>query len=121
VLETPIDETVLNGLTKLSQNGSEFAFKIVKLYLRTMPSMLKQLEAAALADDMEWLRIANHDLNSASTAVGAVRLAARCNELDRMLRTGRAVDAQHRARIVAEECSRAEADLQSWYRSQQRG
>lgn len=45
------------------------------------------------AEDMAWLRIANHRLNSASVAVGAVRIAARCNELDRMLRTGPVADA----------------------------
>jgi HPt (histidine-containing phosphotransfer) domain-containing protein len=92
----------------------DFASKIITMYLDTTPSVLKELKSAALAEDMGWLRIANHRLNSASVAVGAVRIAARCNELDRMLRTGPVADAVEWARILIEEYDRAEAALRHW-------
>jgi HPt (histidine-containing phosphotransfer) domain-containing protein len=92
VLENSIDETVLNGLGELKRDSPEFALKIVGLYLDTTPSILKKLETAALADDLHWLRLANHSLSSVSAAVGAVQVVARCNELDRMLRAGSVIE-----------------------------
>lgn len=112
VLETPIDETVLNGLGQLKQH--DFALKIVKLYLDTTPSMLKELESAALADDLRWLRVANHNLNSTSTAVGRYGSLPAAMNLDRTLRTGPVGNAQDWPRIIAEEYHQAEAALPSW-------
>ncbi len=112
--EHPIDEAVLDQLGSLRPNNLDFAAKIITSSLDTTPSVLKELESAALAEDMAWLRIANHRLNSASVAVGAVRIAARCNELDRMLRTGPVADAVQWARIINEEYDRAEAALRHW-------
>lgn len=112
--EQPIDETVLDQLGSLRRGSPDFALKIVTLYLDTSPSILKELESAALAEDMAWLRTVTHRLNSASLAIGAVRVAARCNELDRMLRTGPIADAIEWARIIVEEYNRAEAALRRW-------
>jgi HPt (histidine-containing phosphotransfer) domain-containing protein len=111
--EEPIDEAVLDQLESLRPNDPNFVSKIIRLYLDTMPSMLKELETAALADDVNWLRLANHSLYSASAAVGAVRVSARCNELDRMLRTGPVAGAVDWAKIIIEEYHRAEAALRS--------
>jgi HPt (histidine-containing phosphotransfer) domain-containing protein len=116
--DVPIDEAVLNQLDGLKPG---FASKIVALYLDTTPSVLKELESAALADDMAWLQIANHRLTSASVVIGAVRLAARCNELDRMLTAARVPDAAEWVRIIIEEYGRAEAALRSWRAGRQPG
>ena len=112
--ENPLDESVLDQLVGLKRGDPDFAGKIVALYLDTTPSVLHELESAALADDMQGLRVANHRLNSASLVIGAVRLASSCNELDRMLRTGGTGDAAGLVRIVVEEYRRAEAALRSW-------
>jgi HPt (histidine-containing phosphotransfer) domain-containing protein len=109
-----IDETVLDQLRSSRPSDPSFVAKIVSLYLDTTPSMLKELETAALAEDMDWLRLANHSLYSASAAVGAVRVSGRCNELDRMLRTGPVAGAVDWAKILIEEYHRAEAALRSW-------
>jgi HPt (histidine-containing phosphotransfer) domain-containing protein len=114
IAESPIDEGVLNQLRALKPDNPDFASKIVALYLDTTPSVLKELESAALADDMVWLQIANHRLTSASVVIGAVRLAARCTELDRMLRKARVPDAAEWVRIIIEEYERAEAALKNW-------
>jgi HPt (histidine-containing phosphotransfer) domain-containing protein len=89
--------------------------------LDTTPSVLKELESAALADDMARLQIANHRLISASVVIGAVRLAARSNELDRMLRAARVPDAAEWVRMIIEEYGRAEAALRSWCAGRQPG
>lgn len=119
VTENPLEQTALDQLAGLKKGDPDFAGKIVALYLDTTPSILHELESAASVADVGGLRIATHRLNSASVVVGAVRLAARCNELDRMLRTEPVGDAADLIRIIVEEYRRAEAALRSWCANRQ--
>lgn len=111
--ECSIDEAVLGQLNALKP-GEDFAAKIVRLYLDTTPSVLKEIESAVLAQDMNWLRTANHRLSSASAAIGAVQLTVRCNELDQMLRAKAIFNLADCARQIAEEYRRVEAALERW-------
>lgn len=113
--ENPLDESVLDRLVALEKGRPGFAGKIVALYLDTTPSVLHELESAALADDKEALRVASHRLRSASLVIGAMPLASSCHELDRMLRTGEMGDAAGFVRIIGQEYRQAEAALRSWW------
>ena len=86
--DNPIDEAALDQLGTLKP-GEDFARKIVRLYLDTTPSVLKEIESAASAQDMNWLNMTNHRMTSASAAIGAVRLTGRCNELAHPIRDAR--------------------------------
>ena len=116
-----IDETVLEGLRALPKEGQQgFPSKIVGLYLDTTPSVLKELDTAALAGDASVLQIASHRLSSASIAVGAMRLAALCNELEAMTRTGQVpADAAERIQAIADEYGRVGSALKQWCAARQ--
>lgn len=114
--DSPIDESVLEGLRVLQKEGQpDFPSKIVALYLDTAPSVLKELDMAAAAGDASLLQISLHRLHSASTAVGAVRLATLCNEGETITRAGQLPpDATERVQAIANEYARVEGALISW-------
>ncbi len=110
-----IDETLLEGLRAYQRVGQpDFPSKIVAIYLDTTPSVLNDLETAALAGDASLMRVATHRLNSASGAVGALRLAALCHDLEAMARRGQVPDATGRVRAIADEYRRVGAALKKW-------
>ena len=111
----PIDETVLDGLRQLqSKARPDFASRIIGLYLDGTPGVLSELRTAALAGDMPLLRPSIHNLLSASAALGAVRLAALCHDMDLVLRTGSVPDAAERVEAIAGEYQRVEVALRIW-------
>ena len=117
--QSAIDETVLDQLGLLRRGNEDLAAKIVRLYLDTTPNSLTELQTAASAGDMDRVQIATHRLNSASTTVGAVHLAARCHELLRMLRIEQAVEVPDWVRLIVHEYNRVEVALRSWYAKRQ--
>jgi len=111
----PIDETVLDGLWQLqSKARPDFAAKIIGLYLDGTPGVLNELRAAARVGDMSALRTSIHNLLSASAALGAVRLAVLCHDMDVTMRTGSVPDAAERVEAIAEEYQRVEVALRTW-------
>ena len=114
-MSDPIDETVLDGLRRLqSKARPDFASRIIGLYLDGTPGVLSELRTAALAGDMPLLRTSIHNLLSASAALGAVRLAALCHDMDLVLRTGSVPDAAERVEAIAGEYQRVEVALRIW-------
>ena len=91
-----------------------FASRIIGLYLDGTPGVLNELRAAALASDLPVLRTSIHNRLSASAALGAVRLAALCHDMDMVLRTGSVPDAAERVEAIAGEYQRVEVALRSW-------
>ena len=63
---------------------------------------------------MPVLRTSIHNLLSASAALGAVRLAALCHDMDMVLRTGSVPDAVERIEAIAEEYKPVEVALRTW-------
>jgi len=115
VSDEPIDQTVLDGLRRLqSKARPDFAAKIIRLYLDGTPGVLDELRTAARAGDMSALHTANHNLLSASAALGAARLAALCHDMDVTMRTGSLPDAAQRVEAIAEEYKQVEAALRAW-------
>ena len=110
-----IDETILESLRLYQRVGQpDFPSKIVAIYLDTTPSILGELETAALAGDASVMWVATHRLNSASSAVGAVRLAALCHDLEVMVRRGQMPNPTERAQAIADEYGRVRAALKKW-------
>ena len=111
-----IDETVLEGLRRYQRAGQpDFPGRIVALYLDTTPSILNELETAALAGDASLMSVATHRLNSASCAIGASRLASLCHDLEAMARTGQVpADVTERVQGIADEYGRVRAALEMW-------
>jgi HPt (histidine-containing phosphotransfer) domain-containing protein len=110
-----IDENVLEGLRPYQRAGQpDFPSKIVALYLDTTPSILNELETVALAGDTSLMWLAAHRLNSASGAVGAVRLATLCHDLEAMARRGLVPNATERVQAIADEYGRVGAALKMW-------
>jgi len=116
VTDEPLDETVLEALRRLqSEARPNFPSMIVGLFLDTAPSVLKELETAALGGEVSALRAANHRLLSGSAAVGAVRLSALCHDYELIGgRTGVVPDAAERVRAIVAEYERVEAALRTW-------
>ena len=113
--DEPLDETVLEALRRLqSEARPNFPSMIVGLFLDTAPSVLKELETAALGVEVSALRAANHRLLSGSAAVGAVRLSALCHDFELIGRTGVVPDAAERVRAIVAEYERVEAALRTW-------
>jgi HPt (histidine-containing phosphotransfer) domain-containing protein len=110
-----IDETVLDDLRRYQWPGQpDFPSKIVALYLETTPTVLNELETAALAGDASLVSLAAHRLNSASCAVGAARLAVLCHDLEAMARRGKVPNAAKRFQAIADEYGRVRAALRAW-------
>jgi two-component system, sensor histidine kinase and response regulator len=115
VTDEPLDRTVLEALRRLqSEARPNFPSMIVGLFLDTAPSVLKELETAALGGEVSALRAANHRLLSGSAAVGAVRLSALCHDFELIGRTGVVPDAAERVRAIVAEYERVEAALRTW-------
>ena len=115
VTDEALDETVLEALRRLqSEARPNFPSMIVGLFLDTAPSVLKELETAALGGEVSALRAANHRLLSGSAAVGAVRLSALCHDFELIGRTGVVPDAAERVRAIVAEYERVEAALRTW-------
>jgi len=111
----PIDHTVLDGLRRLqSKARPDFASRIIRLYLDGTPGALTELRTAALTGDVPVLRTSIHNLLSASAALGAVRLAALCHDMDMVLRAGSVPDAAERVEAISEEYKRVEIALRMW-------
>lgn len=114
-MSDPIDETVLDGLRQLqSKARPDFAARIIGLYLDGTPNVLNELRTAARVGDMSALRTSIHNLLSASAALGAVRLAALCHDMDLVLRARSLPDAAERVEAIAGEYQRVEVALRSW-------
>lgn len=115
----PIDESVLRALRRVRKTSQDFPSTIIALYLDTTPGVLKELETAALADDISVLRTANHRLLSSSVAVGAVRLVGMSQKLDELVRSGAMPDAVERVAAIAKEYVEVEAALLAWTAAEQ--
>jgi signal transduction histidine kinase/CheY-like chemotaxis protein len=108
----PIDEAVLNNLAQLQREGRpDIVNRVITLFLENAPSLLRELQDAAARGDMELLHGACHALKASSANVGAVALAAHCNELEAMARIETVSDAAARVAVIVEDYRRAQDAL----------
>ena len=114
----PIDESVLEGLQLLQRKGRpDLAKTTVMLFLESAPKALKDLQTGVVQNDAELVRQASHVLQSSSAAVGAVRLSARCKQLERMARSGSVLDVARHVQAILRLYGAADSALRAWYAS----
>ena len=99
-----IDENALTALRQLQRAGRpDIVKRTIDLYLANAPRLLRELQEGAETDDVALLGRASHTLKSNSANIGAVKLAALCNHLETMARSGTVPQAQALVAVLAKE------------------
>ena len=81
--EIAVDETVLDNYRSIQQPGQpDIIRRLVAVYLKNSPEILRALADACRQSDMEKLRQQAHSLKSSSANLGATRLARLCEDLE---------------------------------------
>lgn len=92
-MEAPVDvldPTALDKLRQLDPTGrSGILLRVLRTYEGSLQKLMAQFEAARGASDSGGIRHVAHTLRSSSASVGALALAARCAEVEGMIREGR--------------------------------
>jgi len=95
----PVDDDVLDALCPLQrEDRPDLVQQVIASFIEGAARLLTDLEEGATAGDAPALCRASHALSSASANVGAVALSSRCQELERVAKSGAVADA---ARLVA--------------------
>ncbi len=107
-----LDERVFGALRQLQRaDRPDIVKRTIGLYFENAPRLLQELREGALRRDVGVLGRASHTLKSNSANVGAIRLAARCSELEALARSGKVADACALVRGVIEDYIIADALL----------
>ena len=105
-----VDPTVLATLLRhLGDNGPALAESLIAAWRSDAEEQVETLSRAAAEDDRASAAAVAHSLKSASAAVGAVRLAAACADLERDLSDGAPVDLAVTAKQISIEVDAARA------------
>jgi two-component system, sensor histidine kinase and response regulator len=90
-------------LSQLPQGGSSppLARRLLSMYLRDTPNLLRRVQDACVRDDATALRHALHELKSTSGSIGALELQALAAAHETRLRQGQAVDGQLHVLLAA--------------------
>jgi len=107
-----LDPRVLAELANMQRNGRPgFMDRVITLYLQTAAELIADLEAASASVELAVLHRVSHTLKPCSATVGALSLAALCETLEQMARSGSVPDPAARVAAIAEEYKRVEAEL----------
>ncbi|HHB76693.1 MAG TPA: response regulator [Desulfobulbus sp.] len=84
-ITTVIDERVLDNYRRIQQPGQpDVIERLVGVYLKSSPEILRTITSAALKGDMEQLWQSAHSLKSSSANLGAANLAGLCETVEEM-------------------------------------
>lgn len=109
-----VDPAVLVALTsRLGSRAAACAEALTLTWRTESRSRLEALRAAAAAGDAVAAGRCAHALKSGSAALGALRLAAVCERLERRLRAGEPVDLPEALAAVTAEVDAADAAFHS--------
>jgi HPt (histidine-containing phosphotransfer) domain-containing protein len=91
VIDPPevLDQGVLDELRESVGGDEEFVKELVNAYLAETPAYIDALVAAAAAGDAGAVVRPAHTVKSSSAALGALRLAATCKQVEFAAREGR--------------------------------
>ena len=85
--DDPIDVQVLDEYRQMGiGNGPDFVTQLIDQYLAEATAQLAAIAGAVSQRDAPVLRAAAHTLKGSSSAVGANRLAAACEQLEMLAR-----------------------------------
>ena len=107
-----LDLRVLAQLAAIQRNGRPgFVERVITLFLHTASNLIKDLEAASANNESDTLYRASHTLKPCSATVGALSLAALCETLEEMARSGSVPNSAARVGAIAKEYKRVEIAL----------
>jgi len=95
-----IDRSVLQQIREDLDDAA--ARDVIEDFLRATPGILTTLRAAASGGDVSAMQRAAHTLKGTSAMLGATALSARCEELERLSRSGPVGDAPARVGAIEE-------------------
>jgi HPt (histidine-containing phosphotransfer) domain-containing protein len=108
----PLDRRVLAELAEMQRNGRPgFMDRVITMFLKVAPQLIAELEAGSAADRLAVLQRASHTLKPCSATVGAASLAALCETLEFIAKSGAVSDPDAQVAAIAEEYKRVEAAL----------
>ena len=111
-IDPALDVQVLAELAHIQRNGRPgFMDRVITLYLQTASELIADLEATCASDELTVLHRASHTLKPCSATVGALSLAALCEKLEQMARSGSVRDPGARVAAIAKEYERVQAAL----------
>jgi HPt (histidine-containing phosphotransfer) domain-containing protein len=87
---------------------------VISLFLQTASDLINDLEVASANDEAAAPYHASHSLKPCSATVGALSLAALCETLERITRSGSIQNAEARVEEIAKEYKRVEAALKDF-------
>ncbi len=84
-----LDDVALDKLRSLDPSGrAGILQRVLRTYDGSLQKLMLQFEDAARGGDVQGLRHVAHTLRSSSASVGAMRLSARCGEVEALIREG---------------------------------
>ena len=87
-----IDRELLDNLVLfLGPQGRVLVSEVVRMFAKTTPNVIQQIETAARRADLQAVQHAAHSLKSSSATLGAVRLSRRASDLEIAARRARSV------------------------------
>lgn len=99
-----IDENVLDAYADFQEDGSsDLVDRLLGLFLRHAPEALAEIERKMHSPDGEALSAAAHALKSMGRNIGAARLCAACEELERTARDGEDIDPDEHVATISSE------------------
>jgi PAS domain S-box-containing protein len=109
----PIDHTVLDRfLAEMGDETTDMREEIMQLFLESVTPLLDEIAQGVAAQDRTVLYRAAHTLKSSSAQMGAMALAALCQELERCGKSGPFATCETLATRVHEEFSLVRATLE---------
>ena len=94
-----LDRSVLRDL-QAELGGADVLRDVIATFLEGTPGFLRTLRAAAQEGDGGAARRAAHAIKSSSAMLGALALAARCDELERLTRAGEVRELSERVAAI---------------------
>ncbi len=90
--DSHIDLTMLGQISRQMPDSPAILSRFIAIFLRASPPMLAILRDAILADDPAAVCSAAHTMKSSNAQIGALRLAAKCAELEMLGAMGQLLD-----------------------------
>jgi signal transduction histidine kinase/CheY-like chemotaxis protein/HPt (histidine-containing phosphotransfer) domain-containing protein len=105
-----VDPSVLDALTaRLGERAPALRAKLLDTWQAETERRLRELSAAAETGDAEAVQRIAHTMKSGSAALGALRLAAVCADVEERLRNGDALEVADAVRQIEREAAAASA------------
>jgi HPt (histidine-containing phosphotransfer) domain-containing protein len=107
----PVDFEVFDRLTRFKGGSDEFRLRLIATFESSSEKLVQQIEDSASRGDLEGLAATAHTLKSSSAQLGALRLAAIAQRLERAALAGQLEECEQLAEQALAERADAVAEL----------